>query len=64
MRTKEQIEARIKQCVKQRDHACDVLGKEILGWTYQLEINELVDELDALERCGPREEEEKKNPEN
>lgn len=48
MRTREQIEARIAQCVKQRDHSADVLGKELLAWTYQIEINDLVDELDRL----------------
>lgn len=48
MRTREQIEARIAQCVKQRDHAADVLGKEALAWTYQIEINDLVDEMDRL----------------
>ena len=47
--TKEQIEARIERCAKQRDHAADVLGKEMLAWTYQIEINALADKLDSLQ---------------
>lgn len=48
MRTREEIESRIAQCAKQRDYCANVLHKDTLAWTYQTEINDLVDELDKL----------------
>ncbi len=48
--TPEQIERRIQQCVKQRDHAADTLGNLLLAMTYQQEINALVDKRDAPPR--------------
>lgn len=42
--TYEQFVIKINALVKQRNHCCDVLGKVILGMTYQTDIDKLVDE--------------------
>jgi len=47
-KTLEEIDRRIEQCVKQRDHAADKLGKMLLAATYQQEIDALVDKRDRL----------------
>jgi hypothetical protein len=38
----DEFEARINRLVKKRDYAADVLGKSMLAWSYQDEIDRLV----------------------
>jgi hypothetical protein len=40
-----ELNLRIELAAKKRDHACDVLGKPLLGMTYQMEIDRLVEQL-------------------
>jgi hypothetical protein len=46
--TREQIETKIDALAKKRDHCCEVLNKPLLGWSYQVEINQLADQLESL----------------
>ena len=39
--TTDEINRKIDLLAKKRDHCVDVLGKPLLGLTYQMEINEL-----------------------
>ena len=40
--TKEELDRKLDQLAKKRDHCTDVLGKPLLGLTYQMEIDKLV----------------------
>lgn len=40
--TKEELDRKLDQLAKKRDHCTDVLGKPLLGWTYQQEIEKLL----------------------
>jgi len=40
--TKEEFERKLDKLAKKRDHCVDVLGKPLLGLTYQDEIDKLV----------------------
>lgn len=35
------VQRQIDLLAKKRDHAADVLGKPLLAWSYQIEINKL-----------------------
>lgn len=45
---REDINRSIEIAAKKRDHACDVLGKPLLGLTYQMEIDKLLKQLESL----------------
>ena len=36
------INADVEALTKKRDHAADKLGKPLLAWTYQMEIDKLI----------------------
>lgn len=40
--SKEELDKKLDQLAKKRDHAADVLNKPLLAWTYQREIDELL----------------------
>lgn len=42
--TQEELDRKLDQLAKKRDHCVDVLGKPLLGLTYQMEIDKLVHE--------------------
>jgi hypothetical protein len=46
--TKQELDAKLDRLAAKRDHTVDVLGKPLLGWTYQKEINDLVAAHQAL----------------
>lgn len=50
--TREEIERKIELAAKKRDHVVDVLGKPLLGLTYQMEIDKLAAELEKLPAVG------------
>jgi hypothetical protein len=40
--TKEELDRKLDRLAKKRDYCVDVLGKPLLGLTYQMEIDKLV----------------------
>ena len=40
--TKEELDRKLYRLAKKRDHCVEVLGKPMLGLTYQMEIDQLV----------------------
>lgn len=50
--TIEEINRRIDAAARKRDHAADVMGNVLLAWTYQQDIDVLVEELKRLENDG------------
>lgn len=45
---RDDINQSIDIAAKKRDHAVDVLGKPLLGLTYQMEIDKLLEQLEKL----------------
>lgn len=40
--TNDELQQKLDALAKKRDHCTDVLGKPMLGWTYQNEIDALI----------------------
>lgn len=56
--TRAEVQRRIDKAAQKRDHACDVLGKPLLGLAYQTEIDKWVSILaqmpDSANSSGPQ----------
>jgi hypothetical protein len=46
--TRADVDRKIEHCARKRDHSCDVIGKVLLGLTYQQEIDEWLAFKDTL----------------
>lgn len=54
--TRAEVERRIDKAAQKRDHACDVLGKPLLGLAYQTEIDNWVSILAQMPETPSRSE--------
>jgi hypothetical protein len=52
--TKEQLDQKLDVLAKKRDHAADTLNKPLLAWTYQDEINKLVDAFELANNTSEK----------